>query len=395
MQHDHAGGPASTSALPVLLCLSHLRWDFVFQRPQHLMSRATATHRVIYFEEPITAAAAAEPRLDVRRSPEGVLVATPVLREGLDAASVDAAQRDLLDGLLATMAASVAIAWFYTPLALDYAGHVRADVTVFDSMDELSLFRDASPRLVLAERRLLKRADVVFCGGPSLFEAKRRMHGNAHLFPSSVDAAHFGKARNHHGASPADQAALPEPRIGFFGVIDERLDPELLGAVAAARTDWQFVILGPVVKIDPASLPRANNLHWLGMKSYAELPAYLAGWDAGLMPFAINDATRFISPTKTPEFLAAGLPVVSTPIADVVSEWGKGGLVKIAADTEAVVAALADALNRPRAAWLAQVDRRLSWMSWDVTWDRMLALIADAATGVPLPIPSIEGPTHA
>ena len=395
MEHDPADGLIPPSALPVLLCLSHLRWDFVFQRPQHLMSRATATHRVIYFEEPVTTDAQDEPRLDVRRSPEGVLVATPVLCPGLDAASVDAAQRALLDGLLATMAAPVAVAWFYTPMALDYAGHVHADVTVFDSMDELSLFRDASPRLLLSERRLLKRADVVFCGGPSLYEAKRRRHGNAHLFPSSVDAAHFGKARGCRGTPPTDQAPLPTPRIGFFGVIDERLDAELLGAVAAARPDWQFVILGPVVKIDPASLPQRPNLHWLGMKSYADLPAYLAGWDAGLMPFAINDATRFISPTKTPEFLAAGLPVVSTPVADVVSDWGKGGLVKIAADAEAVVAALEDVLARPRSAWLAQVDRRLSWMSWDATWTRMLALIAAAATGARLPATSVEGPTHA
>ena len=395
MKHDPAGVLTSPSTLPVLLCLSHLRWDFVFQRPQHLMSRATATHRVIYFEEPVTADAGAVPRLDVRRSPEGVWVATPVLREGLDAASVDAAQRELLDGLLATLAAPVAVAWFYTPMALDYAGHVHADVVVFDSMDELSLFRGASPRLLLSERRLLKRADLVFCGGRSLYEAKRRRHGDAHLFPSTVDATHFGRARNFDGAPPSDQAALPTPRIGFFGVIDERLDAELLGAAAAARPDWQFVVLGPVVKIDPASLPRQANLHWLGMKSYAELPAYLAGWDAGLMPFAINDATRFISPTKTPEFLAAGLPVVSTPITDVVSEWGKGGLVKIAADAEAVVAALEDVLDRPKSAWLAQVDRRLSWMSWDATWTRMLALISEAATGTRLPATSVEGPTHA
>ena len=395
MKHDPAGSVQPTSELPVLLCLSHLRWDFVFQRPQHLMSRATATHRVIYFEEPVTSDDHPEPHLDLRRSPEGVLVATPVLREGLDAGSVDAAQRELLDGLLATLAAPVAVAWYYTPMALDYAGHVRADVTVFDSMDELSLFRDASPRLLLSERRLLRRADMVFCGGPSLYEAKRRMHGNAHLFASSVDAAHFGEARSFQGTPPADQAGLATPRIGFFGVIDERLDAELLGAVATARPDWQFVVLGPVVKIDPASLPRRPNLHWLGMKSYAELPSYLADWDAGLMPFAINDATRFISPTKTPEFLAAGLPVVSTPIADVVSEWGKGGLVKIAADADAVVAALEDVLDRPRSAWLSQVDRRLSWMSWDATWTRMLALIAEAATGTRLPATSIEGPTHA
>ncbi len=387
--------PVSNRALPVLLCLSHLRWDFVFQRPQHLMTRAASTHRVVYFEEPrFTEDAHSDPSLDVRRSPEGVLVATPLLPAGLDAPAADTAQRELLDRLLASLAAPLAAVWFYTPMALDFAGHLRPAVTVYDCMDELTLFRGASPRLALLERRLLKQADLVFTGGRSLFEAKRRLHPHAHLFPSSVEAAHFRRARVWTAPEPPDQAALPHPRIGFFGVLDERMDYALLDQVAAARPDWQLVMLGPTAKIDRTALPQRPNLHWLGMKSYADLPAYLAGWDAGLMPFALNEATRFISPTKTPEFLAAGVPLVSTPVADVVSDWNKDGLVEIADGPDAVVATIETLLARPRTPWQARVDRRLAGQSWDATWARMRRLIETSATASQRPAIPAGEPAH-
>ena len=366
--------------LPVLLCLSHLRWDFVFQRPQHLMARATATHRVVFFEEPLPSTTGPA-HLRTRLAPEGVLVATPTLPAELDAAAADAAQRELLDDLLAELASPVAVAWYYTPMALAFAGHLQPGVTVFDSMDELSAFRGASPRLALLERRLLKQADLVFTGGRSLHEVKRRLHPRVHLFPSSVDTEHFRAARGGAALSgePPGQAGLPRPRVGFFGVLDERIDYRLIDALAEARPDWQLVLLGPTAKIDPASLPRRPNLHWLGMKRYADLPAYLAGWDAGMMPFALNEATRFISPTKTPEFLAAGVPVVSTSVPDVVADWGSDGLVTIADGAEPVVAALEAVLARPHEPWLARVDRRLAHLSWTATWNRMLLLIEDAA----------------
>ena len=370
---------------PILLCLSHLRWEFVFQRPQHLLARAAGQYQVVFFEEPLPSPEpGGAPRLDVRRSPEDVLVVTPVLPDGLDAVATDAAQRELLDGLLASLAAPVTVTWFYTPMALVFAGHLRPAVTIYDCMDELSAFDGASPRLALLERRLLRQADLVFTGGRSLHEAKRHLHPRVHLFPSSVDAAHFRTARSgpDPAGEPADQAGLPRPRIGYFGVIDERIDRELLDALAAARPDWQLVMVGPTAKIKPTSLPRRRNLHWLGMKRYAELPAYLAGWDAGLMPFALNEATRFISPTKTPEFLAAGVPLVSTPVADVVADWGRDGLVEIASGPDAVVAAVEAALARPPQPWLSRVDQRLAGQSWDATWARMQHLIEETASSV-------------
>ncbi len=358
----------------LLLCLSHLRWNFVFQRPQHLLTRAARGYDVIFLEEPIFQPGIS-PRLDLNRTPEGVTVAVPLLPEGLSAAAIIATQRSMLDDLLAPEAGRPLIAWFYTPMALEFAGHLHPDVLVYDCMDELSAFRGAPPRMMELEQALLNRADMVFTGGRSLYEAKRNRHARVSCFPSSIDTKHFASARAN-AAAPQDVASLPGPRIGFFGVVDERMDAGLVGELAALRPDWTFVMIGPVVKIDPADLPHLPNIHWLGGRDYKELPAYLGAWDAGFMPFARNESTRFISPTKTPEFLAAGLPVVSTPITDVVRDWGPkpdgtGGLVEIAEDAPSFAAALAMVLERPRAPWLKQVDRRLAQISWDRTWSEM------------------------
>ena len=368
---------------PLLLCLSHLRWNFVFQRPQHLLTRAARDHDVLFVEEPVFRPGADAPRLERHPVPEGVTVAVPVLPERMKGGreAVDA-QRTLLDGLLAPEAGRPMVAWFYTPMALEFAGHLAPDVTVYDCMDELSAFRGAPPGLLRLEQALLDRADLVFTGGRSLYEAKRDRHPRVFCFPSSIDAAHFGEARAPR-PDPADQAGIPRPRIGFFGVVDERMDLDLVRVLAELRPDWRFVMIGPVAKIDPESLPRRPNLHWLGGKSYADLPAYLSGWDAGFMPFALNESTRFISPTKTPEFLAAGLPVVSTPVLDVVRDWGEAGLVEIAKGPAAFADALARALSRPRTEWLRAVDRRLAETSWDRTWEGMRREVSGAAGRVP------------
>jgi UDP-galactopyranose mutase len=250
-------------------------------------------------------------------------------------------------------------------------------------MDELSAFMGAPPSLCARERELFDRADLVFTGGRSLYEAKRAQHQSVHCFPSSIDAAHFGRARTPQ-PDPDDQAELPHPRLGYFGVIDERIDLELIAAVADARPDWQIVMLGPVVKISPDSLPCRPNIHYLGQKPYSELPAYVAGWDLAIMPFARNEATRFISPTKTPEYLAAGRPVVSTSIRDVVQPYGRERLVSIADDPEHFVAAaehemaLTELARDHRSRWLARVDAFLDGNSWDRTWNRMRDLIDTA-----------------
>ena len=243
-------------------------------------------------------------------------------------------------------------------------------------MDELSAFRFADPRLPSQEKALMARADLIFTGGQSLYEAKKQFHRAVHAFPSGVDSAHFKPARMGL-AEPSDQQDIPRPRFGFFGVLDERLDQALLRHVALACPNWQFVFVGPVVKIEREELPQRQNIHYLGAKPYCELPSYAGGWDVALMPFGLNDATRFISPTKTPEYLAAGLPVVSTGIADVVQSYGKLKGVEIADSGETFVAACDRALklSKFKDAWLPAVDTQLGYLSWEKIWERMSALI--------------------
>ena len=246
-------------------------------------------------------------------------------------------------------------------------------------MDELSKFKFAPEDLLGLEQELIDRADIVFTGGSSLYEAKKHRHHNIHCFPSSVDRVHFLKARARQ-FDPADQEDLPKPRLGFYGVIDERFDTALLDAVAAMRPDWSLVMVGPVVKISEDELPRRPNIHYLGAKTYDQLPAYLSGWDVALMPFAMNESTQFISPTKTPEYLAGGKPVVSTPIKDVVRHYGKLDGVMIASTPDEFVAACEAALElsrHPESGWLAEADLLLSATSWDTTQARMAGLIAD------------------
>jgi UDP-galactopyranose mutase len=359
-----------------IVCVSHLRWDFVFQRPQHLLSRAARSGRVLYVEE--AAEGDGEPRMEVKTHASGVKIAVPRLPRGLSRTEQTAWQARLLQDAVRRHVGREFTLWYYTPMAMPFTHHLDAVAVVYDCMDELSAFAGAPLELRTHEADLFRRADVVFTGGQSLYEAKRASHPNVMAFPSSVDVAHFARARTITTV-PADQAVVAAPRIGFFGVIDERMDYDLLRGVAAARPDWQFVLIGPTAKIDVAVLPRAANIHYLGPKSYAELPGYIAGWDVAMLPFARNDATRFISPTKTPEYLAAGRPVVSTSIRDVVRPYGQQGLARIADTPQEFVAAISAALRDDAVARVRAADAFLTHMSWDGTWLQMRKAIEQAA----------------
>jgi glycosyltransferase involved in cell wall biosynthesis len=330
---------------------------------------------VVYFEEPLFE----EIPLAVMRSTDvapSIKVVTPVLPIGTSSADADLAQRRFLDLVVAAATPEKLTIWYYTPMALRFSNHLLCDVCVYDCMDELSAFKNARPELVQMERRLLERADVVFTGGQSLYEAKRGLHRSMFPFPSSIDFTHFHRARGP-GRDLVDQEQIPHPRVGYFGVIDERLDVDLVADTARSMPDVHFIMVGPVVKIDPKGLPQSENIHWLGSKDYAELPSYLRHWDAGWMPFALNAATRYISPTKTPEFLAAGVPLVSTAIVDVVRTYGARGLVDIV-DAEDVELKLRSLLAKPRDSLLTQVDAYLLDMSWENTWIAMAGHVQHA-----------------
>jgi UDP-galactopyranose mutase len=381
-----------------LLCFSHLRWNFVFQRPQHLISRFAREMTVMYWEEPVEIGAKETAFLKVREA-EGfpnVRVVVPHLPAGMSDDAREGALKRLLDAHVASIRGPL-VSWYYTPMMLPFSRHLEADVTVFDAMDELSKFKGAPTHLLKLEQELLDKADIVFTGGSSLFEAKKDRHPNVHCFPSSVDRCHFAKARGGQ-FDPADQEDLPKPRLGFYGVIDERFDIDLLDRIAELRPNWSFVIVGPVVKIAEEDLPRRHNIHYLGGKTYEELPCYLSGWDVALMPFAMNESTQFISPTKTPEYLAGGKPVVSTPVKDVVRHYGKLAGVQIAADAEGFVEACEKSLELardPESGWLAEADLMLAASSWDTTQARISGLVAEllgtrTETGTPAMLVAAE-----
>ncbi|MEO7117281.1 MAG: glycosyltransferase [Caldimonas sp.] len=372
--------------MPCLVVFSHLRWNFVFQRPQHLLSRLARRYPVIFIEEP--ALCEEGPWIELTSPCAGVQVLRP--HTPVDAPGFHDDQLSLLEpmvaGWLNDQGIDDYICWLYTPMALPILHVLAPRAVVYDCMDELSAFKGAPRQMKQRETALMKRAQLVLTGGPGLYELKRSLHHNVLCLPSAVDAHHYDadRARSNTeamAASEALQGAIPHPRLGFFGVIDERLDVDLVAALADADPRWQIVMVGPVVKINPASLPQRPNLHWLGQQSYELLPQIVAGWSVCLMPFALNESTRFISPTKTLEYMAAGKPVVSTPIHDVQAMFGD--LVTIAADAPNFIAACSDALAESDLEIElreARMKERVGEYSWDRTAETIAAAI-DAALG--------------
>lgn len=352
-----------------LVCFSHLSWKFVYQRPQHILSRFTKKYAVYYIEE--FKYGAEEDGYTSNITSENVTVIVPYLSTStLDPGNTKRKETVLKDLFKEHFIQSY-IFWYYTPMALVYTANFNPVATVYDCMDELSAFKYAPPEIKKLERELFNKANLAFTGGNNLFKAKREHHHNIHSFPSSIDKVHFKAARENQ-IEATDQAPIPHPRLGFYGVIDERFDIELIQKAADAKPDWHFVLVGPVIKIDAATLPQNKNIHYLGAKSYEELPSYLSGWDIALIPFAINESTRYISPTKTPEYLAGGKPVISTPIVDVVNPYQELGLVHIVQNAEELVqVATVELALTDKSEWLTHVDDYLEGISWDATWERM------------------------
>ncbi|WP_425252385.1 NAD(P)-binding protein [Janthinobacterium sp. NFX145] len=366
------------TGMRTIIVFSHLRWNFVYQRPQQLLSRLAQFYRVVFVEEPVWDDGAS--RLELSTPAPNVTVCQP--RTPVQAPGFHDDQLAVLQPLLSQITpADDPIVWFYTPMALPLLPALHAGLVVYDCMDELAAFKNAPRQLLQREAALLARADLVFAGGPSLFEAKRTRHANVHCFASSVDTVHFEQALDRHNGHPA-QAEIGRPRLGYYGVIDERFEPALVAALADAHPDWQIVLVGPILKIDPASLPQRQNIHYLGQQPYQALPHFLAGWDVCLLPFASNEATRFISPTKVLEYMAAQLPIVSTPIADVAVPYGD--IVAIADTPAAFVAACEAALAatpEQRAAMAARMRAIVDATSWDATVEQMRNLLDTTPPG--------------
>lgn len=357
-----------------LVCFCHIRWNFVYQRPQHLLYRFAKYNRVFVIEEPSFEKEANF--YEIKKDDQANLW---VVNLNVSAITPFDERNDVLKNLLNDLFTDKNIVhyllWYYSPMALKYSSHLHPSLTIYDCMDELSAFKFADPELKNMEKNLLEEADIVFTGGHSLYEAKKHLHHNIHPFPSSIDKDHFIEARIGQ-KDPEDQSVIPHPRFGFYGVIDERFDIELLQGIAEKKPDWQWVLIGPVIKIDPDTLPKNKNIHYLGGKSYNDLPAYLSGWDVATLPFALNESTKFISPTKTPEYLAGGKEVISTSITDVINPYQVKGLVHIADTVDEFITAGEDILSNPKnKEWQKKVDDFLVNISWDETWNNMSALI--------------------
>lgn len=361
-------------SMPAIIVFSHLRWDFVYQRPQQLLTRLAEKYQIVFIEEPIYHEG--ECFMKLSNPAPNILVCqphTPIKMTGFHDDQLPSLRK-----LVKQLGAQYdnPVAWFYTPMALPLLQELHPSLVVYDCMDELSAFTNPPKQLLQRESALLKVADLVFTGGPSLYQAKRERHANVHCFSSSVDVVHFEQAldRSNHHPLHAD---IPHPRLGYYGVIDERFDTEMVAQLADAHPDWNIVLVGPVVKIDPATLPQRDNIYYLGQQPYQALPQFLAGWDVCLMPFAMNEATRFISPTKTLEYMAAQLPIVSTPITDVAVPYGH--IVAIAGDAPSFVAHCEQALAftpEQLAEKTALMRQVMESTSWDVTAQRMADLLA-------------------
>ena len=363
--------------MPTLIVFCHLRWDFVFQRPQHLMTRLAEHYRILFVEEPVYDAGQAH--LKKTAVAPNITVCQP--HTGIQAPGFHDDQIPTLQTLLADLVpeGERPVVWFYTPMALPLLQGFDPALVIYDCMDELAAFKNAPKQLLQRENALLNIADLCFTGGPSLYQSKRERHANAHCFSSSVDAKHFQKALDRDYSHP-EQAHVARPRLGFYGVIDERFDTDLVRQVAQARPDWQIILVGPVVKIDPANLPRAHNIHYMGQRTYEQLPQFLAGWDVCLLPFALNESTRFISPTKVLEYMAAELPSVSTPITDVKVPYGD--VVAIADTPEKFIAAcerMLDMNDEQQAALKERMRAIVANTSWDKTAASMHHLIQTTA----------------
>jgi UDP-galactopyranose mutase len=355
----------------------HLRWDFVWQRPQHIFSRLSKSHPVLFLEDaaPLPPGET-EPRFALTRVSETMTIARPLLKAHVGDPEKDAetdrengpAWERLLDTTVTQLkttdpAWGRIVHWIYSPAAVGARHRYDPVAVAYDCMDELANFKDAPPGLKEKEAELMGAADVVFTGGPSMYAARRDIHPNFHQFNSGVDAEHFGRARADETPVPGDMAELPRPRLLYYGVIDERMGWDNLAAVCDAHPEWSVLMVGPLAKISEDDLLRRPNLHYTGQRGYEDLPGYLKGCDVALVPFALSDATKFLSPTKTLEYFAAHRPVVSTPIGDIVEHYSDAA--RIAATPEEFVRQCEAALSEDNTQRIANGERYAQQNTWD------------------------------
>lgn len=363
-QEKQNSGSKGANSQYDMVVFCHLRWGFVYQRPQHLISRMAKTNKILFVEEPIGFNEGEENEYELEIINDNLHVMKPKVK---DIASI----KKILIPFLKN--SKISTGWFYSAAFSPLLETLEFDTIIYDCMDELSLFKGASPELISQENYLLSKADIVFTGGKSLYESKNKNHNNVYCFPSSVDRKHFEKANLEETKLPQDMEKIKKPIVGYFGVIDERINLDLLQKTAQLQPKVSFVMIGPLAKIGEEDLPREENIHYLGMKSYEDLPAYLKGFDMAMMPFALNDATRFISPTKTLEYMAAGKPIISTAIKDVERDYSH--CINIIETAEEFSQAIENLWHVHQPDVSGDYNEILSNTSWDNTANKMQTII--------------------
>lgn len=343
-----------------MIVFCHLRWDFVYQRPQHLISRLSKKYKILVIEEPIGKIHNSENEPEMFEISKSLHVMRPRIDQINELGLY--MKKYLKDD-------HYPVAWFYSAAFVSVLDSIDFGTIIYDCMDELTLFKGASPELIQQEDYLLSAADIVYTGGKSLYESKKVKHDNVHCFPSSVDVEHFSNANTNLIMKPEDLKNIHAPIVGYFGVIDERIDLDLIQQTAQKMPDLAFVMIGPICKIGEEDLPREKNIYYLGMKSYEELPQYLYFFNFAMMPFALNDSTKFISPTKTLEYMSAMKPIISTKIKDVVRDYN--GCVNLIDDSDD----FCDALQTPKTDYKDAYKIILENTSWDKTVEKMNSII--------------------
>jgi glycosyltransferase involved in cell wall biosynthesis len=374
----------NTNASLPIIAFSHLGWDWVWQRPQQYLSRLAKKHRVLFVESCRSEQSETTYQFYTPENHPNITVLQihfPASKWE-DYAFMDPERRRvLLKALSEELAGQFEspILWFYDPMTVvSTIGYLNEKVVVYDCMDELSQFKGAPAELVSREQALVRKADVVFCGGRKMREKRLPLNANTHFFGTGVDCAHFGAALNPALAVAPEIAALKSPVLGYFGVVDERIDYDLLAKLADARPDWSVVMVGPAIKVDPANFPQRKNLHWLGGRQYTELPAITKGFDVCLMPFALNAATEYINPTKALEYMAAGKPVVSSSLSEVRSNFKD--VARIGESHDEFIKFCREEATNPSRARIKKGLALAGANTWESNLARMEALIAEALT---------------
>jgi glycosyltransferase involved in cell wall biosynthesis len=366
--HDWGGDPTSkTHIMRLLAKKSRVLWvnSIAMRRP--VASKSDARRLITKLRRAFAGCVEVEPNIFVV-NPLVLPLPGSALAQRLNGVLLERSLRRTLSKL----SFARPILWTFLPTMNRLVGRLGERLLVYHCVDKYSEFsgvpRDA---IVAMERDLVKRADLVFTSAARLLEECRPLNPHTHFITHGVDTAHFGRALDPQTPVPDDLAGIRKPVAGFFGLIADWVDLPLIRSLARERPDWSFVLIGKAAT-DLAPLQGLSNVHWLGQKPYTELPGYCRGFDVALIPFVQNELTLRVNPLKLREYLAAGLPVVSTPLPEI-SRYD--GLVRLATRREEFIGGIEAALAERSPELAGRRFEAMRGESWEARVADMARLI--------------------